>query len=97
LARSSQACSSEVRITDRATTGRASKTIALRRSPRRWQRPSTPSAQKQAYADYNDYVLDQSQVINMTTFLPRAVTRINVRGLKYDMAYLLDGSETWLN
>ena len=54
-----------------------------------------PSA-KQAYAAYSDYVLDQSFTIGLATLLPRVATTARVRGVKYDMAYILHATEAWL-
>jgi peptide/nickel transport system substrate-binding protein len=56
-----------------------------------------PARARQAYANWNDYVLDQSFTISIATLLPRVATTANVQGVKYDMAYLLDGTEAWLS
>jgi len=55
-----------------------------------------PSRAKQAYAAWNDYVLDQSFTIGIATFLPRIATTSRVHGVHYDLAYILDGTEAWL-
>ena len=55
-----------------------------------------PSKGKQAYAAWNDYVLDQSFVLGIATFLPRMCTTARVHGVHYDLAYILDGTEAWL-
>lgn len=55
-----------------------------------------PARAKQAYAAWNDYVLDQSFAISIATFLPRMATSARVHGVHYDMAYILDGTEAWL-
>jgi peptide/nickel transport system substrate-binding protein len=52
---------------------------------------------KQAYADFSDYLLDQSFTITVTTFLPRTATTARAHDIKYDMAYILDGTEAWLS
>jgi peptide/nickel transport system substrate-binding protein len=51
---------------------------------------------KQAYAAWNDYVLDQSFTIGIATFLPRVATTAHVQGIHYDLAYILDATEAWL-
>jgi peptide/nickel transport system substrate-binding protein len=51
---------------------------------------------KQAYAAWSEYVLDQSFTIGVATLLPRVATTAQVRGVKYDMAYILDATEAWL-
>jgi peptide/nickel transport system substrate-binding protein len=51
---------------------------------------------KQAYAAWNDYVLDQSFTIGIATFLPRVAATARVRDVHYDLAYILDATEAWL-
>jgi peptide/nickel transport system substrate-binding protein len=55
-----------------------------------------PAKARAAYAAWNDYVLDQSFTIPVATLLPRVATTTRVRGVKYDMAYVLDATEAWL-
>jgi peptide/nickel transport system substrate-binding protein len=55
-----------------------------------------PARAKQAFATYSDYVLDQSFTIGLATLLPRVATTARVRGVKYDMAYVLHATEAWL-
>ncbi|MBV9582326.1 MAG: ABC transporter substrate-binding protein, partial [Chloroflexi bacterium] len=55
-----------------------------------------PSRTAQAYAAFNDYVLDQSFTISIATFLPRMAVTAQVHGVHYDLAYILDGTEAWL-
>jgi hypothetical protein len=52
---------------------------------------------KQAYADFSDYLLDQSFTITVDTFLPRTATTARAQGVKYDMAYILDATAAWLS
>ena len=48
-----------------------------------------PTKAKQAYAAWNDYILDQSFTIGIAT-------TSRVHGVHYDLAYILDGTEAWL-
>ena len=41
-----------------------------------------PAKAKQAYAAWNDYVLDQSFIIDIATLLPRLATTARVHGVK---------------
>jgi peptide/nickel transport system substrate-binding protein len=55
-----------------------------------------PAKQRQAYATYNDYMLDQSWVAYISTQLLRHGTLANVHGPTFDMAQILDATEAWI-
>ncbi len=55
-----------------------------------------PTRAKQAFANWNDYVLDQAFLISVATSPQRFVTTTAVQGLAYDMANILDATEAWI-
>ncbi len=56
-----------------------------------------PAKQKQAYAAWNDYVLDSSHVTALSTLYPRAVASQKVRGMTYNLGgNYLDLTAAWL-
>jgi len=56
-----------------------------------------PAKQKQAYAAWNDYVLDSSHVAAISTLYPRAVATQKVRGATFNLGgNYLDLTAAWL-
>jgi peptide/nickel transport system substrate-binding protein len=55
-----------------------------------------PARATQAYAEFSDYLLDQSFTMGIATFLPRVVTRERVRGVTYNRTYMPNATEAWL-
>jgi peptide/nickel transport system substrate-binding protein len=55
-----------------------------------------PAKQKETYAHYNDDLLDLSLAVFIDKYFPRAATPANVKGVAWNMAYILDGTEAWL-
>ncbi|MBV9174001.1 MAG: ABC transporter substrate-binding protein [Chloroflexi bacterium] len=56
-----------------------------------------PAKQKQTYATYNDDLLDLSLSVFIAKNFPRALTPANVRGVIWNMAIILDGTEAWIS
>jgi peptide/nickel transport system substrate-binding protein len=55
-----------------------------------------PVRQKQIYADYNDDLLDLSLSVFIAKNYPRAITPANVKGVVWNMANIIDGTEAWM-
>jgi peptide/nickel transport system substrate-binding protein len=55
-----------------------------------------PAKQKQVYAQWVDYILDQSWALPYSNTVPRAVTTARVQGLVYNMTEFLMPNEAWL-
>jgi peptide/nickel transport system substrate-binding protein len=55
-----------------------------------------PDKAKQAYAAWNDYMLDQSPVVSIATYLPRIAAATRAHGIYWDMAYIPELVEAWL-
>jgi peptide/nickel transport system substrate-binding protein len=55
-----------------------------------------PAKQKQAYAAWNDYALEQSAVTTISTVSPRAAMAPTVHGVTYNSNSGLDLSNAWL-
>jgi peptide/nickel transport system substrate-binding protein len=56
-----------------------------------------PAKQKQVYADWSDYVLDQAWASTVATSAPLAAFIPRLHGLKYTLLEMLDYSEAWLD
>jgi hypothetical protein len=56
-----------------------------------------PQQAKQAYSDFNDYVLDQSFCMCLTSAPQRVLARNNVHGLQYTVSEYLKPTEYWLS
>jgi len=55
-----------------------------------------PTKQKQVYAQWVDYILDQSWALPYSNTVPRTATTARVQGLQYNMTEFLMPNEAWL-
>ncbi|HEY1293902.1 MAG TPA: ABC transporter substrate-binding protein [Chloroflexota bacterium] len=55
-----------------------------------------PAKQKQVYAQWLDYILDQSWALPYSNTVPRAATTARVQGLQYNMTEFLMANDVWL-
>jgi peptide/nickel transport system substrate-binding protein len=55
-----------------------------------------PARQKQVYAQWIDYITDQSWVFPWSNTVPRTVTTANVQGMMYNMTEFLMPNDAWL-
>jgi peptide/nickel transport system substrate-binding protein len=55
-----------------------------------------PAKQKQVYAQWLDYILDQSFAVTWSNTVPRVVATAKVQGLKYNMTDFFMPNEAWL-
>jgi hypothetical protein len=55
-----------------------------------------PVRAKQVYADFNDYLLDESWNIVVATNLPRIAATARVHGLAYTVVEVMTASDAWI-
>ncbi|MBV9579039.1 MAG: ABC transporter substrate-binding protein [Chloroflexi bacterium] len=56
-----------------------------------------PAKQKQVYAQWLDYILDQSWAMPFSNTVPRTVTTARVQGFSYNMTEFLMPNDVWLS
>jgi ABC-type transport system substrate-binding protein len=55
-----------------------------------------PARQKQVYAQWNDFLLDSSHVVVISSVTPRVAMQPNVRNAAFNMSSMFDVGSAWL-